>query len=91
MVLVLNGQHAELHHAATRTAYRGRGIGKQLWELLKAYCLERQLPSIELVSRNTAISFWRSVGFEESTEAWIERPEFVKHGIRHKAMAQPLQ
>jgi len=91
MVLVVNGQHAELHHAATRSAQRGRGVGKQLWELLKAYCIERKFSAIELVSRNTAISFWSSVGFSESTDAWIERPEFVKHGIRHKEMAQSLQ
>ena len=90
MVLVLNDGHAELHHAATRSAYRGQRIGNRLWTLLKQYCVERQFRDIELVSRNTAISFWRSVGFEESTDAWIERPEFVKHGIRHKAMKQTL-
>jgi GNAT superfamily N-acetyltransferase len=90
MVLVIEGRHAELHHAATRSSYRGRGIGKQLWQLVSAYCAERELRNIELVSRNTAISFWREVGFEESSDAWIERPEFVKHGIRHKAMKQTL-
>lgn len=91
MVLVIDGKHAELHHAATRSSYRGQGIGKRLWQLVSAYCVERELWEIELVSRNTAISFWREAGFEESSVDWIERPEFVKHGIRHKAMKQTLR
>ncbi len=90
MVVVIEGQHVELHHAATRTALRGHGIGKQLWEQVRKYCTDNGYEQIELVSRNTAMSFWASVGFEDASQEWIERPEFVKHGIRHKAMKQLL-
>ncbi|GIQ67654.1 GNAT family N-acetyltransferase [Xylanibacillus composti] len=90
MVLVIDGEHVELHHAATRTALQGQGIGKQLWILVHEYCTDRGFKSIELVSRNTAMSFWASVGFQATTEDWIEREDFVKHGIRHKAMKQTL-
>lgn len=89
-VLVLDGEHVELHHAATRSSLRGHGIGKQLWKLVREYCIKHHFKRIELVSRNTAISFWESVGFRESSDEWIEREEFVKHGIRHKAMHQVL-
>lgn len=90
MVVITEGDHFELHHAATRSSLRGEGIGQELWKMVYEFANERGFTRMELESRNTAVSFWESVGFVESTEEWIERKNFIEHGIRHKTMHRAL-
>lgn len=90
MVLVIHGTDVELHHAAVSSSYRGRGIGSRLWEEVLAYCSIEHLKKVNLYSRNTAIAFWRSLGFMETSDAWLEAEMFVKHGIRHKQMERDI-
>lgn len=90
MVVVTEGDHIELHHAATRSALRGEGIGQELWKMVHEFAVTRGFTRMELESRNTAVSFWESVGFIQSTDEWIERKNFVEHGIRHKTMHRDL-
>lgn len=86
MVLVVESDKVELHHAATSKEYRGQGIGKKLWQEVLRFSEAKGINVIELYSRNTAIDFWKSVGFTEVTEEWLEVESFVKHGIRHKKL-----
>jgi ribosomal protein S18 acetylase RimI-like enzyme len=86
MVLVVDHKKVELHHAAISKEYRGQGIGKKLWEEVLRFSESEGIKVIELYSRNTAINFWKSIGFKEVNEEWLEVESFVKHGIRHKKM-----
>ncbi|MGM0881841.1 MAG: GNAT family N-acetyltransferase [Bacillota bacterium] len=89
MVLVVDN-NVELHHAAITKKYRGQGIGKKLWQEVLRFSESEGLKVIELYSRNTAINFWKSIGFIEVTEEWLEVESFVKHGIRHKKMEKSI-
>lgn len=86
MVLSVDQDRVELHHAAVSKAYRNLGIGKRLWNEVYDFAKKIGITGMELYSRNTAIEFWTSCGFQASTEEWIEAEPFVKHGIRHKRM-----
>lgn len=86
MVLVTGDGTTELHHAAIANEYRGQGVGTTLWQNVLAFSKSEGIRAIELYSRNTAIHFWKSVGFHEVSEEWLEVESFVKHGIRHKKM-----
>jgi ribosomal protein S18 acetylase RimI-like enzyme len=90
MVLVVDNEKNELHHAAISKEYRGQGIGKRLWQEVLMFSKSEGIKVIELYSRNTAINFWESVGFSEVSEEWLEIESFVKYGIRHKKMEKSL-
>ncbi|MFD0587486.1 GNAT family N-acetyltransferase [Paenibacillus sp. GCM10027627] len=87
MVLTVEGDGAELHHAITDKKYRSRGVGKRLWEQVRQFAEGEGFCSVELYSRNTAIEFWQSIGFYPLTEEWLEIEPFLRHSIRHKKMA----
>lgn len=86
MVLAVDKERAELHHAATVNKYRNHGIGKKIWQEVYEFVKNEGIKTVELYSRNTAVDFWRSLGFIEVSEEWLETDLFMKHNIRHKKM-----
>lgn len=86
MVLVVNGLEFELHHAATLSSYRSKGIGCELWKVVLAFADKNCIKEIFLYSRNTALRFWSLMGFIEESDKWLESDLFLKHNIRHKKM-----
>jgi N-acetylglutamate synthase-like GNAT family acetyltransferase len=86
MVLTVNGDTAELHHAAVNKAYRGKEIGISLWNVVHEYAKREGIRTIHLYSRNTAFGFWRRCGLEAVSDEWIEHERFTPHNIRYKKM-----
>lgn len=85
MVVVINDNDVELRHGAVLDTHRNKGIGRQLWEIVRNFLSEQNIKEIELYARNTALKFWKGLGFFETSD-WLEHELFTKHGIRYKKM-----
>lgn len=85
MLVVQNQDYWELRHAAVSDSHRSKGIGRKLWNEVARYLDEADVKSIELLSRNTALGFWSSMGFEEISD-WIDHDFFAAHQIQFKRM-----
>ncbi|MDB5055275.1 MAG: hypothetical protein JWM44_3325 [Bacilli bacterium] len=85
MLLVRDHPYNEIRHAAVSQKYRNHGIGWSIWQEVYRFGLEREIASIELYSRNSAIKFWTKLGFVEISD-WMDKDMFKEHDIRFKKM-----
>lgn len=86
MVLIENGNKAEIRFAAVSSEHRNQGIGRMLWDSIVTYVTQHtNIATIELHSRNLSIEFWSRLGFKEESP-WLNHKLYEPHGIRFKMM-----
>ena len=64
---ILKNPYAELENMYVKGIYRGRGIGKLLYDEFKKYCLSmgaKEIRVTALVKNTEALGFYKSRGFE---------------------------
>lgn len=68
------GPHLFVDDLVTDAAHRNQGFGQAMLHWLNGYAAERGLPRIYLDSRDTAMGFYRQLGFTflTSVPCWIE-------------------
>lgn len=77
---LMRGPHLFVDDLVTRAADRGGGHGTAMLRWLAGYARERGLARIYLDSRDTALGFYRQVGFEPLTSVpcWIDVDRFTE-------------
>ena len=74
----------QLRAMAVRTDWQGKGVGKKLVSAAERFCAEKGYHKIMLHSRKVAIGFYSSMGYD------ITSDEFVEVGIPHYIMEKRL-
>ena len=77
-------QTTQLIQMAVKSTYQGKGVGKQLVEVLESFALDRGIQLIECHARQEAVNFYLKLGYE------IYGEPFEEVGIAHRYMRKKL-
>lgn len=76
----IHASHVKLRQMAVDNAFQGQGLGALLIKKIMLILTERNIRSIELHARKSAIGFYEKLNFK------IQGDLFLEHGIEHIAM-----
>ena len=77
-------QTSQLIQMAVKNTYQGKGVGKQLVEVLESFALDKGIHTIECHARQEAVNFYLKLGYE------IYGEPFEEVGIAHRYMRKKL-
>ena len=58
-----SGDVLHIGRVAVNTSLRGKGYGRKLFEFIECYAKEKQIKSLELDAIETAVGFYKKMGF----------------------------
>lgn len=76
----IHASHVKLRQMAVDNAFQGQGLGTLLIKKIMLILTERNIRSIELHARKSAIGFYEKLNFKTQGDLFLE------HGIEHIAM-----
>lgn len=80
----LGDQVIKMRQVAVETGWQSKGIGKALVKATEEWCRERGFSSLELNARDTAVPFYKKLGYSTIGES------FTEVGIKHVKMKKNL-
>ena len=84
VVVPLTPTHVKLRQMAVATGHQRQGVGASLIRSIEAQLRERNIESIELNARDTAIGFYEKLGYQ------IEGEPFIEVSIPHHKMRKSI-
>jgi len=79
-----DGALAKPERVAVRSAYRGRGLGRRLMELVESEARAHGCPRATLHAQTRVVDFYERLGYEVTSE------QFEEAGIPHVEMEKKL-
>lgn len=84
MIMTIVNDNAKMRQVAVLSEFQSKGVGKKMVEAFEQLSKSKGLNSIVLHARETAISFYKNLGY------YVEGERFEEVGIPHWKMSKLL-
>jgi ribosomal protein S18 acetylase RimI-like enzyme len=84
MIMTIVNDNAKMRQVAVLSEFQSKGVGKKMVEAFEQLSKSKRLNSIVLHARETAISFYKNLGY------YVEGERFEEVGIPHWKMSKLL-
>ncbi len=88
VIVPLAAKLAKLRQMVVAETHQRRGVGSKLVQCIEATLIEREIETIELHARDTAIGFYERLGYEKEGEPFTEVS--IPHWKMSKRIGDPM-